>query len=117
MLRNDLISRLLGRGGDRHVQRDGLGGPARLGDLRDHGIQGVLAPARNHHRPAVGRQRLGAGLPDPAAPPVTQATRFPFWSCKLSPLLHRGGFANPALGFDRPLTIVAVKPCGRGNLA
>src|SRR4051794_1481196 len=115
VLRDDLIGGLLGRSGDRHVQRDGFSGSTRPSDLRDHGIEGVLAPARDHHRPAVGRQRLGAGLPDPAAPACHPGHAFPvFGHANCLRCFIGAVFANPALGFDRPcLTSLVVKPCSQ----
>jgi len=54
VLCDDLIGGLLGRTGVGDIQGNGLGRPAGLGDLRNHGVQGVLPPAGHHYRPTVG---------------------------------------------------------------
>ncbi len=63
----DLLGGLVDVGGDADIQRDRLGLAAVFGDLRHHGIQRIFPPPRNHHRPAIGGQRLRPGLADPAA--------------------------------------------------
>ena len=85
------------------IERDRLGLAALFGDIRHHRVQLFLAAARNHHDPAVRRQKFRPGLADSAAAAGHPGHAFPV-ICHANCLrcFVKGVFANPASEIRRP---------------
>src|SRR5215216_3663713 len=67
MLFQDLVGGLVDIGLIAHIELDRLGLAALFGDVGDDAFEFFLAAARNHHRPAIRRQKFRPGLADSAA--------------------------------------------------
>ena len=67
VLGEDLVGGLVDVGLVADIELDRLGLAALFGDVGDHAFEFFLAAARNHHGPAVGRQKFRPGLADSAA--------------------------------------------------
>ena len=77
MLGEDLVGGLVDVSLLAHVQRDRFRLAALFCDVGDHAFEFFLAAARNHHRPAVGRQKFRPGLADSAATTGHPSHAFP----------------------------------------
>ena len=89
----DLVGSLVDVGFVADIELDRLGLAAFFGDVGDHSFEFFLAAARNHHRPAVGRQKFRPGLARSRChhrSPRPRVSRY--LTCKLSPLLSEGRF-------------------------
>ena len=67
MMVENLLGCLVHLGGFADVERDRFGLAAGFDYPGYDGIQRILPPPRDHHCPAIRRQRLGAGLADATA--------------------------------------------------